>query len=106
MTARVNNYLNLAAFTSPAAGTYSTLRPNAFVGPSRLQNDLAVSRTFRWRRASLQFRWEVFNVLNNGELQQPDLGVEQHRTSAASSRPATRESCSSPSSSTSDLPGS
>ena len=45
---RVNNYLNLAAFTSPAAGTYSTLKPNAFVGPSRLQNDLGVSTNFRF----------------------------------------------------------
>ena len=44
----VNNYLNVAAFTSPAAGTYSTLKPNAFVGPSRLQNDLGISRNFRF----------------------------------------------------------
>ena len=28
----VNNYLNARAFASPAAGTYSTLKPNAFYG--------------------------------------------------------------------------
>ena len=68
----MNNYLNRAAFTSPAAGTYSTLKPNAFVGPSRLQNDLAVTRTFqRRRRATLQFRWEVFNVMNKANFNNP-----------------------------------
>ena len=34
------NYLNRAAFTSPASGTYSTLAPFSIVNPSRLQNDL------------------------------------------------------------------
>ena len=67
----VNNYLNPAAFTSPAAGTYSTLRPNAFVGPSRLQNDLAVSKTFKVAERTLQFRWEVFNVLNHASFNNP-----------------------------------
>ena len=49
----VNNYLNLAAFTSPAAGTYSTLKPNAFVGPvaaaerPRRQPELPVRRAGR-----------------------------------------------------------
>jgi hypothetical protein len=71
----VNSYLNPAAFTSPAAGTYSTLRPNAFVGPSRLQNDLAVSRTFKVAARSLQFRWEVFNVLNKASFNNPTTAL-------------------------------
>ena len=41
------NYLNRAAFASPTAGTYSTLAPFSMVNPSRLQNDLAVTRTFK-----------------------------------------------------------
>ena len=40
-------YLNRAAFTSPAAGTYSPLIPFSVVNPSRLQNDLAITRTFK-----------------------------------------------------------
>jgi hypothetical protein len=71
----VNNYLNPAAFTSPAAGTYSTLRPNAFVGPSRLQNDLAVSKTFKVAERALQFRWEVFNVLNHASFNNPTTAL-------------------------------
>ena len=67
-----NNYLNRAAFASPAAGTYSTLAPFSIVNPSRLQNDLAVTRTFkRRRRQNLQFRWEIFNVINHVNYNAP-----------------------------------
>ncbi len=59
------NYLNRAAFASPTTGTYSTLAPFTILNPSSFQNDLAISRTFRIREAqSLQFRWEIFNVIN------------------------------------------
>jgi hypothetical protein len=71
----VNNYLNPAAFAAPAPGTYSTLKPNAFVGPSQFQNDLALSRTFRVADRSLQFRWEVFNVLNTANFNNPTSGL-------------------------------
>jgi len=71
----VNNYLNAAAFGSPAAGTYSTLKPNAFYGPSRLQNDLGVSKNFKIGDRTLQFRWEVFNVLNHASFNNPTTGL-------------------------------
>ena len=71
----VSNYLNPAAFTSPAAGTYSTLKPNVFVGPAPLQNDLAVTRTFRIAEKPFQFRWEVFNVLNKANFNNPTSGL-------------------------------
>jgi hypothetical protein len=67
-----NNYLNRAAFTSPAPGTYSTLPPFSVVNPSSFQNDIAVSRTFKIREnQSLQFRWEVFNVVNHANFNGP-----------------------------------
>jgi hypothetical protein len=60
------NYLNRAAFTSPAAGTYSTLAPFTIVNPGVFQNDVAISRTFRLGAGTgLQFRWEIFNVINH-----------------------------------------
>ena len=40
-------YLNRAAFTSPTTGTYSTLAPFTIVNPSNLQNDFALTRTFK-----------------------------------------------------------
>lgn len=69
------NYLNRAAFTAPAVGTYSTLKPNAFVGPSQFQNDMALIRTFRVASKPFQFRWEVFNVLNKANFNNPVTGL-------------------------------
>jgi hypothetical protein len=67
-----SNYLNRAAFASPASGTYSTLAPFSVVNPSRLQNDLAVTRTFRLGATqNLQFRWEIFNVINKVNYNPP-----------------------------------
>jgi hypothetical protein len=67
----VNNYLNRAAFSSPEPGTYSALKPNTIVGPSQLQNDLAITRSFRFAERQVQFRWEVFNVLNRANFNAP-----------------------------------
>jgi hypothetical protein len=59
-------YLNRAAFTSPTAGTYSDLPPFTIVNPGNFQNDFALTRTFKLAGAqSVQFRWEVFNVINH-----------------------------------------
>jgi Carboxypeptidase regulatory-like domain/TonB dependent receptor len=66
------NYLNRAAFTSPAAGTYSSLLPFTILNPSSLQNDLAITRTFPLAGAqNLQFRWEIFNVFNKVNFNAP-----------------------------------
>jgi hypothetical protein len=66
------SYLNRAAFTSPATGTYSSLAPFTIVNPSNLQTDFALTRTFRIQGAqSVQFRWEVFNVLNHVNFNPP-----------------------------------
>jgi Carboxypeptidase regulatory-like domain len=60
------NYINRVAFTSPAPGTYSTLKPFTILNPSVWQNDFALTRTFKAGGSNtLQFRWEVFNVINH-----------------------------------------
>jgi hypothetical protein len=65
-------FLNRAAFTSPAAGTYSTLPPFTIVNPSNLQNDFALTRTFKTGSArEIQFRWEVFNLINHVNFNAP-----------------------------------
>ena len=71
-----DHYLNSAAFTPPAAGTYSDLKPNAFYGPSRLQNDLAVTRVSRIPAQQLQFRWEIFNVTNKANFNNPTTALD------------------------------
>lgn len=67
-----SSYLNRAAFAVPAAGTYSTLKPFTILNPSRLQNDLAITRTFKTGAGqNLQFRWEIFNVINRVNYNAP-----------------------------------
>lgn len=66
------HYLNRAAFAAPAAGTYSSLKPYTILNPSRLQNDLAVTRTFKVGSGqNIQFRWEIFNVINKVNYNAP-----------------------------------
>lgn len=65
------NYLNRAAFAAPATGTYSTLAPFSILNPSLFQNDLAITRSFAMARTQLQFRWEIFNVINHVNLGNP-----------------------------------
>ena len=68
-------YLDRAAFAAPSAGTYSTLKPFTIRNPSRLQNDLAVTRSFRISERQLQFRWEVFNVINRVNFNAPVVSL-------------------------------
>lgn len=69
-------YLNPAAFASPALGTYSTMKPYTIVNPGRLQNDISISRTFKLGGArTVQFRWEVFNVINHVNLNAPSTAL-------------------------------
>jgi hypothetical protein len=61
----VTNYLNRAAFASPATGTLGFLAPLNILNPSMVQVDMGLSRVFRIREGhNLQFRWEAFNVPN------------------------------------------
>jgi hypothetical protein len=67
-----DNYLNRAAFASPAAGTYSSLKPFTVVNPARLTNDLALARNLRLGDSrNIQLRWEIFNVLNHTNFNAP-----------------------------------
>ena len=65
------NYLNRAAFALPTAGTFSTLVPFSVLNPGNFQNDLAVTRSFRVGAQRLQFRWEIFNLVNHVNYNAP-----------------------------------
>jgi hypothetical protein len=65
-------YLNRSAFTSPLNGTYSNLAPFTIVNPANLQNDFALTRTFKIGGSqAVQFRWEVFNAINHVNFNPP-----------------------------------
>ena len=46
------------------------------MNPSRLQNDLAVTRSFKTPAGqTLQFRWEIFNVINKVNYNAPTTAL-------------------------------
>jgi len=65
-------YLNVAAFAQPAAGTFGNAGRNSLRGPGIAQVDFAaVKNTAITERISLQFRAEMFNLFNRLNLPIP-----------------------------------
>ena len=89
-------YLNRAAFTSPATGTYSTLAPFTIVNPGNLQNDFALTRTFKIaRRADRAVPVGSVQRDQPRELQRAGHGAQQRELRPDPDAPAIRVSCSS-----------
>ena len=66
------NFLNPAAFTTPAAGTYGDLPRNALKGPNFFQVDLILNKRFQFsEKYSLEFRTEFFNIFNRANFGNP-----------------------------------
>jgi hypothetical protein len=66
-------YVNAAAFTPNAIGTFGDEGAYAFRGPKYLQIDSALSRSFALHeRLRLNFRLEAFNVLNHPNFATPE----------------------------------
>jgi hypothetical protein len=80
---RVNEWFDPAAFTSPAPGHIGTASRTPLVGPKFVQFDASVAKIFQVREGvNLQFRADVFNLLNhsnfglpNSNLSSPQVGV-------------------------------
>jgi hypothetical protein len=66
------NFLNPAAFATPAAGTFGNLPRNALKGPSFTQVDLILNKRFRFNeRFNMEFRTEIFNIFNKANFSNP-----------------------------------
>jgi hypothetical protein len=71
-----SDWINLAAFSMPAAGTFGNLGRNAVRGPNLLQLDLALSKTVKFtERMGVQIRADAFNILNRAQYGQPNANV-------------------------------
>jgi Carboxypeptidase regulatory-like domain/TonB dependent receptor len=69
-------YLNPAAFSMPAPGTYGNLGRDALRGPSISQVDLTLSKKFTLTEmANIEFRAECFNVFNSPVYQVPNYAT-------------------------------
>jgi hypothetical protein len=68
-----NQYFNPLAFIQPLAGTYGNVGRNVLQGPSLAQLDMSLAK--RWsltEKLGLQFRGEIFNLLNHANLNTPN----------------------------------
>src|SRR5206468_9043803 len=62
----LTNYLNPAAFASPAQGTYGNVGYNSIVGPRYWEWNEAITRQFQIREQQrIEIRAEAFNVTNS-----------------------------------------
>jgi hypothetical protein len=69
----LNGYLNPAAFAIPKPGTFGNLERGLLHGPKDVQADVTLSKKFPLVREStnLEFRAEVYNILNHPNFQNP-----------------------------------
>jgi hypothetical protein len=67
-------YLNRAAWTTPAAGTFGNSRRNTVYGPKFNQLDLSLLKTTHiTERHELEFRAEFFNIFNHANFGFPNV---------------------------------
>ena len=64
-------WLNPAAFAMPQPGTFGNLPRNFLRGPAFAQFDLMASKDFRFGNQGFQFRFEMFNLLNRLNYENP-----------------------------------
>jgi hypothetical protein len=68
-----NEYFNPSAFIQPLPGTYGNVGRNILTGPSLVETDLSLAKRFSIsERVGLQFRAELFNILNHTNLNTPN----------------------------------
>jgi hypothetical protein len=69
-----NRYFNPDAFLVPPNGTYGNLARDSFTGPDVATLDLSLLKDTRiTEKLSLQFRAELFNILNHANFNTPNL---------------------------------
>jgi hypothetical protein len=76
----VNNYLNPAAFSRPANGTYGDQVRGSFTGPGDKIVDIAVVRAFRFGTRRVEARIESFNAFNFFRMGNPGANLNAPAT--------------------------
>ena len=77
----INDWINIAAFTTPANGTFGNLGRDTVTGPDLFQIDAALQKDTKLNeRFGLIFRADVFNVFNHPELGAPNVNISSPAT--------------------------
>jgi hypothetical protein len=77
----IDHWINIAAFATPAKGTWGNAGRNIVRGPQLFQIDAALAKDTRiTERTALVFRADVFNVFNHPELGSPNLDFSSPAT--------------------------
>jgi hypothetical protein len=72
----ITNWINPAAFSTPAKGTWGNAGRALSRAPGLFQIDSAIARSVRiTERSNVQFRMEAFNVFNQVELGSPTVNL-------------------------------
>jgi hypothetical protein len=72
----INNWVDAAAFTFPAAYTFGNAGRNTLIGPGFASTDVSLARNFGLpinERSRLEFRAETFNLLNTPQFGNPNV---------------------------------
>jgi hypothetical protein len=70
-----DNWFDLNAFVLPPAGEYGTVPRNSLRGPDLRIVDLSIFKNQKVGNQNLQFRVEVFNLLNRANFATPNSGA-------------------------------
>src|SRR5215470_1343443 len=63
------------AYSVPALGTQGSAGRNTVRGPGTQRVDLSISKRFPINKARVEFRWEIFNLLNHANFGTPDNNI-------------------------------
>ncbi len=80
-----DRFFDTTAFVRIPAGTnrFGTAGRNIVIGPDYKNLDLSLFKNFRWtERIRTEFRWEVFNVLNRANFDNPGGGAPSNDISS------------------------
>jgi hypothetical protein len=83
------NFINPAAFSTPAPGTFGNSRRNDYSGPNLTQLDMTLGKAFHaTERYSVDFKAEIFNILNHPNYANPgNVRFAQTLSSGAANQP-------------------
>jgi hypothetical protein len=71
----VTHWFDATAYAVPDLGTQGTAGRNTIRGPGTQQINLSLIKQFPVNRARVEFRAEIFNVLNHNNFGNPDTNI-------------------------------